>query len=41
MLVQEFHLEEVLEHLLRCGAHKHQDPEVLPRLQVKFRGNDQ
>jgi hypothetical protein len=38
--VQAFHPEEALEHLLRCGEHKHLDLANLPRLQVMFLGND-
>jgi hypothetical protein len=37
-LVQEFHLEEALEHQLRCGEHKHLDLEGQLHLQANRYG---
>jgi hypothetical protein len=39
MLEQEFHLEEVLEHLPRCDGRKHLDQEVLLHYPVIHHGN--
>ena len=39
MSVQVFHLEEELEHLLRCGEHKHPDQEVPLHCPMIYREN--